>query len=857
MSQPSRPQARGPARRTRRRFAIEAVQLLEDRQLLTPFMTIDQKTATYNITNTVTTNGITTTNGTIDITTTPSPNSAAGFTSVAQLTSNASFGGDIVRIQAGPGGDFGKALYAISRGAGANADANFRDSSLPAPINRPGVIYRVDPATGKTSVFFDLNTVLNQIDPGAPAGNGALPATGLTNWYDIAFDPEGYFDGQPSMFVTSVDQNDPLKNVVYRIGPAGNFLGLFLQFGATPTTSGFPVQPSAAFVPPPEQQTFLRGLFVGDANSAGGNPVLFFDANTVRPGQNITGPTTGVTATPLTLGPQVGITAANSIYASPIYDVFTDFGQPAAGGLNPSPGLSGVQGLRGELLINQGTPVVQANGFLNGVYYSTDANAANPDTTAAISTPFRRFQDIAFDQYGYFSYGATVTAGGFGAATTISPIPPVYSGSLFVSDLASGLSVSIPAGDVGPIFVPVQGAGSATITFDTNPTPNVITDLSVTDTNQYGGRVVRIGPDGVVTPFAEGFHVVPAKDASSFQNSSLSVTFSADGTTLYVADDDAVWQFKTVTSLASSTSGSLVGLNDLRTLGVPYQGQDLGVAVVDTGVDASNPYFRGRVAPGTNVITNGYGNDDTAAIPLGHGTEMAGVIAQFVPQATLVPVNVFTPNQALGAPAIGGTTSQILWNGLQYVSQNPFVQDPVRPNTVDRVMAAAFGFGTDTTYNTEGAAYRSSPQVVLSLKNQFQRLRTAGIAPVAATGQFGATSIPAPAPRPRWATPRARRYRPCSTRSSRSAAPSRSRLPPARRPTRPTRLLVSCRGRSARFSSPTRQPARSSAPTSPPSRPPTLSSSRTRSSAPPTARSRPTSWPRHLMSRPTPARPSA
>ena len=34
-------------------------------------------------------------------------------------------------------------------------------------VNRPGVIYRIDPATGKASVFFDLNTVLNQIDPNA------------------------------------------------------------------------------------------------------------------------------------------------------------------------------------------------------------------------------------------------------------------------------------------------------------------------------------------------------------------------------------------------------------------------------------------------------------------------------------------------------------------------------------------------------------------------------------------------------------------------------------------------------------------------------------------------------------------
>ena len=66
-----------------------------------------------------------------------------------ELTPISSFGGDIVRIQAGPGGAFGNDVYAISRGAGENARR---------AVNRPGVIYRVDPATGKTSVFFDLNT---------------------------------------------------------------------------------------------------------------------------------------------------------------------------------------------------------------------------------------------------------------------------------------------------------------------------------------------------------------------------------------------------------------------------------------------------------------------------------------------------------------------------------------------------------------------------------------------------------------------------------------------------------------------------------------------------------------------------
>jgi hypothetical protein len=745
MSQPSRPQERRPARRKDRRVHL-GIQRLEERQVLAPIVTVNTPTVTLTNVVTTTAGNLSTTTGDITLTFAPNANSAAAFTSVAQLTSLRAFGGDMVRIQAGPGGDFGKGVYAISRGAGANANPDFRDASLPTPINRPGVIYRVDPATGRSSVFFDLNTVLNQIDPGAAPGNGALPGTGLVNWYDIAFDPEGIFDGRPSMFVTSLSNSDPQKNAVYRIGPDGSFLGLYMPFPVNPATAEPTVQPSAILVPPVEQQGFLRGVLVGNANSAaqgGGGAVLFFDANVYRPGTPVLGPSAaqGVSTTGMLFNPQVGITNANALYVSPAYSVFTDFGVPPSPITPPAPGLSGVQGLRGDILIgnslNPQPNVFGVNTFQrpdgNYEYYTLDTDAANPDTNGVIPTPFRRFQDVAFDSYSFFSYGASLTT--TGGVPTATPIPPTYAGSLFVADLGTGLSANLTGGDQS-IFVPVQGPGSFTITVDTTPTPNLITDLRVSTAN-IGGRVIRIGPDGVVTPFASNFHTPGSLEADSFLNGTLSLTFSADGTTLYVADMDGIWQFKTVTSLAGSTTGSLIGLNDLRSFGVPYEGQDQAVAIVDTGVDAGNPFLRGRVAPGRNLITNGRGDDDTAGVVQGHGTAAAGVVTQFVPQATLVPVNVFTPNTGAGSPIPGGTTAQILWNGLKYITQNPFVKDPVRPNSVDRTVAATFGFGTVTAYQTEGEAYRASPQVVLALKNQFNRFRRLGIAPIAAAGQFG------------------------------------------------------------------------------------------------------------------------
>ncbi len=584
------------------------------------------------------------------------------------------------------------------------------------------MIYRVDPATGKASIFFDLNSVLNQ-----NAGNTAGTETGLVNWYDIAFDSEGYFDGRPSMFVSSLDRSDPSKNVVFRIAPDGTFMGAFIQFtGQAP--GQFAIRPSALLVPPPEQQQFLRGLFVGDASSTGGDTAIFFNANQFVPGQPLDGLIlpTGAQLTPLTFGPQVGLTSANSIYPSPVYSAFTDFGLPAGGGIPATPGLSGVQGLAGNLLINNGAPIIASY---------TDPNFTTVDEAAAIITPFRQFQDIAYDEYGYFSYGATVTPVA-GALPTVAPNPPDYEGSLFVSDLGTGLSVDVtpldPLPTDNPVHVPVFANGAIGVTQDA--AGNLVPVFTQTGPD-IGGRIVRIGPDGVIHSFADGFNVDQELDSSGFAHSTLSITFSADGTTLYAADNDGIWQFKSTLSLANSTTGQLVGLGDLRARGVPYEGQDMAVAVVDTGVDALTPPLRGRVANGYNVFTNGAGNDDNAVDTLinGHGTLVAGVINQFVPQSTIVPVNIFTPN--LAPPQ--NTTSDLLYNGMKWLNDNPLVADPVRPNKLDRIVAANYGFGTLTSFDTEGTAFRQYRQVVIALKNQLYNMRQKGIQGIAAAGQFG------------------------------------------------------------------------------------------------------------------------
>ena len=286
----------------------------------------------------------------------------APITSVSELTPISSFGNQIVTIAAGPGGVFGEDVYAITRGPGDNAD-------LPGTVNNPGVIYRVDPATGQASVFFDLNSVISQIDPGnatptTPAANGLLTSTGLVNWYSITFDSEGVFSGSPAMFVSSVSRSDPNKNIIFEIAPNGTLMGVFTQMTDGLSSLNFNISPTAILIPPVQDQSFLNGLIGGSGISSvnGTFAALYFQASSYSPGQVISNSTlpTGVSQTELGepvigdrcptpserscrrawhTGPIVGLTAANTDYSSPIYSIFTDFGTPAAGQIPATPGL--------------------------------------------------------------------------------------------------------------------------------------------------------------------------------------------------------------------------------------------------------------------------------------------------------------------------------------------------------------------------------------------------------------------------------------------------------------------------------------------------------------------------------------
>ena len=317
-------------------------------------------------------------------------------------------------------------------------------------------------------------------------------------------------------------------------------------------------------------------------------------------------------------GPIVGLTASNSDYGNQIFSVFTDFGTPAGAGSRPA----GLQRHPGERrrAARSATPTTIAG-----------QRRRRRITQPAATTLFRRFYGIAFDQYGYFSQGMPVVlerrdrrSAATAAAHHLTradrqqsarPMPAACSSATCRPGSTSLSHRWLPCRP-RPILDPGPGSGShrASTTDSAGDVIPVISHVTATRTARRLRRPDR--PDHARRPRSTSSPraSTPRRelDASSFIDSTLSIGSRPTAQSSTPPTTPGIWQFKTTASLADSTSGSLIGLNDLRTLGVPYDGQNSAVAVVDTGVDATAPRSAAGSPPATNVITGGLGNDGSA-----------------------------------------------------------------------------------------------------------------------------------------------------------------------------------------------------------------------------------------------------
>ncbi|MCX6049808.1 MAG: S8 family serine peptidase [Chloroflexi bacterium] len=76
-----------------------------------------------------------------------------------------------------------------------------------------------------------------------------------------------------------------------------------------------------------------------------------------------------------------------------------------------------------------------------------------------------------------------------------------------------------------------------------------------------------------------------------------------------------------------------------------YQGQGSIVAVLDTGVDLTHPSLLGHLVSGRDMVADDdIPQDEGDGLGWGHGTHIAGVIAQIAPASQIMPVRVLDSN---------------------------------------------------------------------------------------------------------------------------------------------------------------------------------------------------------------------
>ncbi|BBM86567.1 S8 family peptidase [Candidatus Uabimicrobium amorphum] len=172
-------------------------------------------------------------------------------------------------------------------------------------------------------------------------------------------------------------------------------------------------------------------------------------------------------------------------------------------------------------------------------------------------------------------------------------------------------------------------------------------------------------------------------------------------------------------SLGTSTveAGTLISINEAR-LKYNVRGEDLLVAVLDTGLRTTHVDFAGRVEEGKNFTSDNGGNPTDVSDGDGHGTHVAGIIAGnrrtvgIAPAAKVVPLKVLKNN--------GRGSFSSISRALDWVINR--VNEGKQIRVVNISISDSDNYTNDSTFSND------------MIRNRIKRLRDMKVAVVIAAG---------------------------------------------------------------------------------------------------------------------------
>ena len=250
----------------------------------------------------------------------------------------------------------------------------------------------------------------------------------------------------------------------------------------------------------------------------------------------------------------------------------------------------------------------------------------------------------------------------------------------------TGLVLLKPANGVGTWLIQTETAVTQTVTADNatrfdkglpsegdwvevegtlQPDKTILASRIRPDEYQAGEVVVRLAPNAISSTVASKYNLVPKSTLLSSGHIYLFGTQGDDETPVVQDmqnDPDVVWaELNYVNSIPEDSGYKTWGWGGVDPTGYvdqhafqqiglisathTYQGNNVVVAVLDTGVDLQHWEFRNRLLPGLDVVADDtVPQDEGNGLAWGHGTHVAGIIARVAPQSRILPVRVLDTN---------------------------------------------------------------------------------------------------------------------------------------------------------------------------------------------------------------------